>query len=69
MDFTTIGQVVSVFVVGAFTGWKAWRAERNSRPVGNGWTTQVLAKLDRIEERLDQHIDAHANGSLTHDRR
>lgn len=33
----------------------AARAEKNSRPVANGFTKYVLEKLDRIEEKLDTH--------------
>lgn len=31
------------------------RAEKNSRPVSNGFTTYVLEKLDRIEDKLNHH--------------
>lgn len=33
----------------------AAKAERNSRPVSNGFTSYVLEKLDRIEEKLEHH--------------
>lgn len=33
----------------------AAKAEKNSRPVSNGFTTYVLERLGRIEEKLDNH--------------
>lgn len=35
------------------------RAEKNSRPVSNGFAKHVLASLDRIESRLDRHVEDH----------
>ena len=31
----------------------AAKAEKNSRPVSNGFTSYVLQKLDRIEDKID----------------
>lgn len=33
----------------------AAKAERNSRPVSNGFTQYVLERLARIEDKLDSH--------------
>ena len=33
----------------------AAKAEKNSRPVSNGFTSYVLQKLDRIEDKIDNH--------------
>lgn len=35
------------------------RAEKNSRPVSNGFARHVTDSLDRIETRLDRHIENH----------
>ena len=35
------------------------KAERNSRPVSNGFAAHVTNSLDRIENRLDRHVEGH----------
>jgi hypothetical protein len=35
----------------------AARAEKNSRPVSNGFANHVMTSLDRIEANLDKHIN------------
>lgn len=33
------------------------RAEKNSRPISNGFASHVMTSLDRIERKLEKHID------------
>ena len=35
------------------------RAEKNSRPLSNGFAKHVLGSLDRIASRLDRHVEEH----------
>lgn len=50
---------VVVASIAAFAAIKASKAEKNSRPVSNGFAGHVLASLHRIETRMDSHIDNH----------
>lgn len=45
--------------IAAFAAVKASRAEKNSRPVSNGFAKHVLDSLHRIESRIDKHVDGH----------
>ena len=53
----------AAILIGAIiSGWaalKASRAERNSRPVSNGFTGYVLQDLRDIKAGLAQHIEDH----------
>jgi hypothetical protein len=35
------------------------KAEKNSRPVSNGFAAHVTGSLDRIERRIDEHLKDH----------
>jgi len=39
----------------------AARAAKYSKPTGNGFASRVTHQLDRIESRLDRHIENHHN--------
>lgn len=39
----------------------ASRAAKYSKPTGNGFANRVTKQLDRIESRLDRHIENHHN--------
>lgn len=39
----------------------AAKAAKYSKPTGNGFAQRVTSQLDRIEARLDRHIDNHNN--------
>jgi hypothetical protein len=43
--------------ISAVAAMYAARAEKNSRPVSNGFANHVLTSLDRIEQNLDKHIN------------
>ena len=45
--------------IAAVAAIKASRAEKNSRPVSNGFAKHVLDSLHRIEQRIDSHVDNH----------
>lgn len=40
---------------------QAAKAAKYSKPTGNGFAERVTKQLDRIEARLDRHIDNHNN--------
>ena len=43
--------------ISAIAAIYAARAEKNSRPVSNGFASHVLTSLDRIDRNLDKHIN------------
>lgn len=40
-------------LIAAYAAIKSARAERNSRPVSNGWTFEVKRSFDHLNARLD----------------
>lgn len=46
-------------IISAIAVFFSSKAEKNSRPVSNGFASHVLKSLDRIETRLDNHIENH----------
>ena len=50
---------VVIASIAAYAAIKASKAEKNSRPVSNGFAGHVMASLHRIESRMDSHIDNH----------
>lgn len=51
--------VVAAGVAG-FAAIKASKAEKNSRPVSNGFARTVVGSLERIELRIDEHLRDHS---------
>lgn len=47
--------------IAAFAAIKASKAEKNSRPVSNGFAKSVTGSLERIEKRMDDHLRDHSN--------
>jgi len=47
--------------IAAFAAIKASKAEKNSRPVSNGFAKTVTSSLERIEKRIDEHLRDHSN--------
>ena len=47
--------------IAAFAAIKASKAEKNSRPVSNGFAKTVTGSLERIEKRMDDHLRDHSN--------
>jgi len=43
-------------VISAIAVYFSSRAEKNSRPVSNGFASHVMTSLDRIEQKLEKHI-------------
>lgn len=43
--------------ISAVAAMYAARAEKNSRPVSNGFANHVLTSLDRIEAMVKEHIE------------
>lgn len=44
-------------IISAIAVYFSSRAEKNSRPVSNGFASHVMTSLDRIEQKLEKHID------------
>lgn len=44
-------------IISAVAVYFSSRAEKNSRPVSNGFASHVMTSLDRIEEKLEKHIN------------
>lgn len=66
-DLRTLGEsggVLLVLVVSAYSGWKARRADQQTRSTGNGFAKEVKDSLRRIEKKIDDHIDAHADADV-----
>lgn len=53
----------SIIVAGiaAYGAIKANKAEKNSRPVSNGFASGVNGKLDKLENLLLDHLRDHSN--------
>lgn len=55
-----IGTIIAAGVAG-FAAVKSAKAEKNSRPVSNGFAKTVTGSLERIEKRIDEHLRDHSN--------
>lgn len=51
-------EIVTAAISGVAAVFAA-RAMRYSKPTGNGFAGHVLKSLDRIEARLDRHMENH----------
>lgn len=56
---TLILSTVIPALIAAFAALKAGQAEKNSRPVSNGFASHVLRSLDEIKDELRAHIKSH----------
>lgn len=54
------GTVLAASIAG-YAAVKASKAEKNSRPVSNGFAKSVTGSLARIEKRMDDHLRDHSN--------
>jgi hypothetical protein len=48
-------------LIAAYAAIKSQQAAKNSRPTGNGFADHVVKSLERIESRLDKHLENHNN--------
>lgn len=70
MDASTTAAVASVTVATIATAgtlvaaWLAHRAERNTRPISNGFAGDVTRRLERIEVLIVNHLEDHAERDL-----
>lgn len=46
-------------IISGFAVFYSSKAEKNSRPVSNGFASHVTGSLDRIERRIDEHLKGH----------
>lgn len=62
--------VASIGAIGSIlAALVARRAEKNTRPVSNGFAGETLHRLNRIELLVTDHIQAHANSDLSEHRK
>lgn len=54
-------------IISAVAVYFSSRAEKNSRPVSNGFASHVLASLDEIKAELKDHIRNHDTPNGTRD--
>lgn len=59
-----VGQIAALLLVGSYTGWKARKAEVQTRGTGNGFADEVKDSLARIEKKIDDHVAAHADSDV-----
>jgi hypothetical protein len=43
-------------IISAIAVYFSAKSEKNSRPVSNGFASHVLTSLDRIENKIDDHV-------------
>lgn len=59
-DWTNVGLALAA----AFAGWQSFRANRQTKATGNGFAKHVKDSLRRIEDKIDRHIEDHAESDL-----
>lgn len=68
MEATTeTASIVIALIAAAGTvvaSWIAHRAEKNTRPVANGFATDTTQRLARIETLIVNHLEDHAGHDL-----
>lgn len=50
------------------SSWIAHRAEKNTRPISNGFASETLTRLGRIETLIVNHLEDHAESDLNNHR-
>lgn len=48
-------------LIAAYAAIKSNQAAKYAKPTGNGFAQLVLRKLDRIDDRIDKHLENHKN--------
>lgn len=43
---------------------EARKARQYAKPTGNGFASRVESKLDRIEDKIDNHLRDHTQGDI-----
>lgn len=46
-------------LIAAYAAIKSNQAAKYAKPTGNGFAQLVLRKLDRIDDRIDKHLQDH----------
>ena len=55
---------IAAVAAAVYAGWKSSRADRQTRSTGNGFAKSVRDSLNRIEGKIDRHIEDHAEADL-----
>jgi hypothetical protein len=53
--------IVVAAIISGVAAYYAAKAEKNSRPVGNGFTNEIRDDLKELRELLTTHLRDHAN--------
>jgi hypothetical protein len=76
MTIIEIGTYVGGGVALTVTAWQSYRANKQTKNTGNGWAKEVITGLDdikrsveRVEGKIDRHIEDHAEADLLRGRR
>lgn len=64
MDTVSIIKDVVIGVGLGYSGWQAKRAKSNTKATSNGFAGRVTGALERIENKLDHHIQSHADNDI-----
>jgi hypothetical protein len=77
-DARSLGEFLAVVVLGGFASWKANKAAKQTVATGNGFARFVKESLirleagerrsqqadERIEKKIDDHIQSHADADV-----
>ena len=64
MALESIAKDAGVAAAFIFTSWQSFRANKQTKATGNGFAKHVKESLDRIEGKIDRHIEDHAESDL-----
>ncbi|MGH3628776.1 MAG: hypothetical protein ACRDRL_15250 [Sciscionella sp.] len=59
-----IGFDLVAILAGGIASFQAWRANHQTKATGNGFAAEVQGALRRIEDKIDRHIEDHAERDL-----
>ena len=63
MDSTVY--VAAIAALGSIlSAWLALKAQKNTKPLSNGFAGDVIRRLDRIEGAILNHLEDHAEAEL-----
>lgn len=69
MDYTAV-VVAAISAAGAImAAYAARQAQKNTKPISNGWSSDVVRRLERIETAILNHLEDHAEAELKRRRR
>lgn len=67
MTIPEIAQAVGTTIGFAVVAFYSHRTDKQTRATGNGWAPEVTRRLDRIEKKIDGHLQSHADNDVHKD--